>query len=144
MRTMEERTEGLLSELSDIEFESQRMLDDESLRLIAELRCRELLTNEEWNKIKLFLVVEADLSDEQTPLNVTVDEARIYEQGDFIGRNYEVLRVFEGGLGRVYLVAKDDERFVLKTIKVAKKIDTPGRCSSMRPKHGFLSGGIKI
>jgi serine/threonine protein kinase len=64
--------------------------------------------------------VEADLSDEQTPLNVTVDEARIYGPGDFIGGNYEVLRVFEGGLGRVYVVTKDDERFVLKTIKVAK------------------------
>jgi hypothetical protein len=55
MRTLGEHTESWLAELSDIEFESQRMLDDESLKLIAELRSRKLLTNEEWNQIKLFL-----------------------------------------------------------------------------------------
>ena len=35
MTINEKRVERLLSELSDIEFESQRLLDDDSLRLIA-------------------------------------------------------------------------------------------------------------
>jgi hypothetical protein len=52
---MSKRVERWLSELSDIEFESQRLLDDDSLRLIAELRSRKLLTDEEWTRIKQFL-----------------------------------------------------------------------------------------
>jgi hypothetical protein len=38
MTTKEQRIEGWLSQLSDIEFENQRLLDDGSLRLIAEVR----------------------------------------------------------------------------------------------------------
>lgn len=44
---------------------------------------------------------------------------RIYHRGDIIAGKYEVLKVFEGGLGRVYVIADGGERFVLKTIKAA-------------------------
>jgi hypothetical protein len=55
MTIKEERVDRLVSELSMIEFESGRLLDDDSLRLIAEVRCRNLLTDEEWTQIKQFL-----------------------------------------------------------------------------------------
>ena len=55
MITIERGVEHFLSQLSDIEFESQRLLDDESLRLIAEVRSRNLLTEDEWVQIKQFL-----------------------------------------------------------------------------------------
>jgi hypothetical protein len=53
--TDEERLDRLLSELSIIEFENGRLLDDDSLRLIAEVRRRNLLTDDEWTQIKQFL-----------------------------------------------------------------------------------------
>ena len=49
------RVERLASELSMIEFENKRLLDDDSLRLIAEVRSRNLLTDDEWSQIKQFL-----------------------------------------------------------------------------------------
>src|SRR5438093_1163594 len=53
--TKERRVERLVSELSIIEFENRRLLDDDSLRLIAEVRSRNLLTNDDWIQIKQFL-----------------------------------------------------------------------------------------
>ena len=38
MTTKEQRVERWLSQLSNVEFENQRLLDDDSLRLIAEVR----------------------------------------------------------------------------------------------------------
>jgi hypothetical protein len=55
MTTEKERVDRLVSELSMVEFESGRLLDDDSLRLIAEVRCRNLLTDDEWTQIKQFL-----------------------------------------------------------------------------------------
>lgn len=55
MKIKEGRVERLASELSMIEFENRRLLDDDSLRLIAEVRSRNLLTDEEWSQIKQFL-----------------------------------------------------------------------------------------
>jgi hypothetical protein len=45
MTTKEQRAERLLSELSLIEFETGQLLDDDSLRLIAEARSRNLLSD---------------------------------------------------------------------------------------------------
>src|SRR5262249_4993282 len=55
MKIKEGRVERLASELSMIEFENRRLLDDDSLRLIAEVRSRNLLTDDEWSQIKQFL-----------------------------------------------------------------------------------------
>jgi hypothetical protein len=48
MTTKEQSIEGWLSQLSDIEFEKQRLL-------IAEVRSRDLLTDDEWIQVKTFL-----------------------------------------------------------------------------------------
>ena len=55
MTTKEQSIERWLSQLSHIEFENQRSLADNSLRLIAEVRSRNLLTDDEWNQVKTFL-----------------------------------------------------------------------------------------
>jgi hypothetical protein len=52
MTINEQRVGRFLSELSDIEFGSQRLLDNDSLRLIAEFGSRKLLTEEEWTQSK--------------------------------------------------------------------------------------------
>jgi hypothetical protein len=51
----EKHVEALVSELSIIEFENRRLLDDESIRLVAEARSQILLTDDEWTQIKKFL-----------------------------------------------------------------------------------------
>jgi hypothetical protein len=51
----EPRAEQLAEELSLIEFESGRLLDDDSLGFMAQLRARSILTQEEWSRIKQFL-----------------------------------------------------------------------------------------
>lgn len=55
MTVKEGHLESLVLELSMIEFESQRLLDDDSVRLIAEVRSRNVLTDDEWIQIKQFL-----------------------------------------------------------------------------------------
>jgi hypothetical protein len=49
------RIELLVSELSGIEFENRRLLDGDSIRFVAEVRSRNLLTDDEWNQVKQFL-----------------------------------------------------------------------------------------
>jgi hypothetical protein len=49
------QVEQLKEELSMVEFESGRLLDDQSLKLMAALRARNVLTEEEWAQIKAFL-----------------------------------------------------------------------------------------
>ena len=49
------QAEQLEEELSMVEFESGRLLDDQSLKLMATLRARNVLTEEEWAQIKAFL-----------------------------------------------------------------------------------------
>jgi hypothetical protein len=51
----ETRAEKLAEELSLIEFEIGRLLDDDSLGFMARLRARDILTQEEWSRIKQFL-----------------------------------------------------------------------------------------
>ncbi|MDH2404211.1 hypothetical protein QCM77_30295 [Bradyrhizobium sp. SSUT18] len=51
----EPRAEQLAEELSLIELESGRLLDDDSLGFMAQLRARSILTQEEWSRIKQFL-----------------------------------------------------------------------------------------
>jgi hypothetical protein len=55
MAVREKRVEALVSELSTIEFENRRLLDDESIRLIAEVRSQNLLNDDEWIQIQMFL-----------------------------------------------------------------------------------------
>ena len=55
MTSKQGRIKPLLSELSIIEFENRRLLDDDSLRLLAEVRSRNLLNDDEWIQIKQFL-----------------------------------------------------------------------------------------
>ena len=56
MSKEDERVESLVSELSTLEFENGRLLDDESIRLVAGVRGRNLITDEEWTQIKQFLI----------------------------------------------------------------------------------------
>lgn len=55
MTSEHERVSALVSELSLIEFENSRLLDDNSIRLIAEVRSQNLLTDDEWSQIKHLL-----------------------------------------------------------------------------------------
>lgn len=48
MVVREKRVEALVSELSTIEFENGRLLDDELIRLIAQVRSQNLLNDDEW------------------------------------------------------------------------------------------------
>jgi hypothetical protein len=52
---IEKTVENLLSELSTVEMESQRLLDDESCRVVADAYSRGLLTDVEWARIKHLL-----------------------------------------------------------------------------------------
>ena len=93
MTINEQRVERLLSELSDIEFDSQRLLDDDSLRLIAELRSRKLLTEEEWTRIKQFLgEALAFLSGPQKTLTHAADGSIVLDP-DADPRNADWLRI---------------------------------------------------
>lgn len=51
----EKRLAPLVSELSFIELENRRLLDDGSIMLVAEARSRNLITVDEWIQIKQFL-----------------------------------------------------------------------------------------
>jgi len=55
MSKEDERVGSLVSELSIIELENGRLLDDESLRLVAEVRSRNLITADEWSQFKQLL-----------------------------------------------------------------------------------------
>jgi hypothetical protein len=51
----ERQAEALLSELSFVELEHRRLLDDDSLRLMASLRSQEVLSDGDWAQITEFL-----------------------------------------------------------------------------------------
>jgi hypothetical protein len=55
MAVREKRVAALVSELSAIEFENRQLLDDESIRLIAEVRSQNLLNDDEWIQIQKYL-----------------------------------------------------------------------------------------
>ena len=55
MVVREKRVEALVSELSTIEFENGRLLDDESIRLIAQVRSQNLPNDDEWIQIQTCL-----------------------------------------------------------------------------------------
>ena len=50
-----ESKDRLLSELSRLEAESNQRLDDDSLKVIAELRSRGVLSDADWTRIREFL-----------------------------------------------------------------------------------------
>jgi hypothetical protein len=54
-RTKQQRVKDLISELEVVEFENAKMLDDDSIRFLAEVRDRQLITDDEWARLKVFL-----------------------------------------------------------------------------------------
>jgi hypothetical protein len=93
MTVKEKRSERWLSELSNIEFENQRLLDDDSLRLVAELRSRKLLTDEEWARIReLLREALTFLSGPQKTLTSSADGSIVLDP-DFDPRNADWLRI---------------------------------------------------
>jgi hypothetical protein len=93
MPIKEGRVEPLVEELSIIEFENRRLLDDNSLRLIAEVRGRNLLTDEEWIQIKQFLKEALEfLSGPQKTLTHTADGSVLLDP-DADPRNADWLRI---------------------------------------------------
>jgi hypothetical protein len=87
------RIELLVSELSVIEFENRRILDDDSIRFVAEVRGRNLLTDDEWNQVKQFLKEALEfLSSRQTTVTHTTDGKFIIDP-DADPRNADWLRI---------------------------------------------------
>lgn len=87
--------ERLEEELSMIEFEVGRLLDDESLKLIAQLRAHNILTQEDWTPIKSFV---------RTALEFLIHHPQPPEQGghavldDTDPRNADWIKI--AGVGR--------------------------------------------
>lgn len=50
------RVKAAVSELSILEFENGQLLDDESIRFVAEVRASNLITDDEWNRMKQLLI----------------------------------------------------------------------------------------
>jgi hypothetical protein len=93
MSVQGKRIEQWLSELSDIEFENRRLLDDDSLRLVAELRGRKLLSDEEWVQIKELLKEALTfLSGPQKTLTTSADGSIVLDP-DFDPRNADWLQI---------------------------------------------------
>jgi hypothetical protein len=93
MTVEDKRLERWLSELSDIEFENQKLLDDDSLRLVAELRARRLLTDAEWSQIKQLLrEALAFLSNPNRTVTRSADRSIVLDP-DFDPRNADWLRI---------------------------------------------------
>jgi hypothetical protein len=93
MTVKEGRVEPLVSELSIIEFENRRLLDDDSLRLVAEVRSRNLLTDDEWIKIKQSLKDALEfLSGPQKTVTYAAD-GRMVLDPDADPRNADWLRI---------------------------------------------------
>ena len=93
MATQRGRVERLVSELSVIEFENRRLLDDDSLRLIAEIRSRNLLTDDDWARIKEFLREALEfLSGQQKTVTYTADGRVVLDPGAD-PRNADWLRI---------------------------------------------------
>jgi hypothetical protein len=93
MTLKKERVEHLVSELSNVEFENKRLLDDNSLKLIAEVRSRNLLTDDEWIQIKQFLKEALEfLSSPQRTLTYSADGRAVLDP-DADPRNADWLRI---------------------------------------------------
>jgi hypothetical protein len=93
MTIKEVRIERVVSELSMIEFEHRRLLDDDSLRLLAELRCQNILTDDDWIQIKQFLRKALDfLSGPQTTLTSAADGSLVLDP-NADPRNADWLRI---------------------------------------------------
>jgi hypothetical protein len=93
MTTKARAVEFLVSELSVIELENRRLLDDDSLRLAAEVRYQNLITDDEWIQIKQFLREALEfLSGPQTTVTHMAD-GRILLDHDADPRNADWLRI---------------------------------------------------
>jgi hypothetical protein len=76
-----------------IEFENRRLLDDDSLRLVAEVRSQNLLTDDEWIKIKRFLTEALEfLSAPQKTVKYAADGGMVLDP-DADPRNADWLRI---------------------------------------------------
>jgi hypothetical protein len=93
MSTDTKRVESAREELSMIEFENQQLLDDDSVRLIAEARRHNIITDSEWDRIKDFL--KEALGFLRLPnRTVTRDEnGELIIDPDFDPRNADWLRI---------------------------------------------------
>lgn len=99
--------EDLLSELSMIEMESQRLLDDESCRVVAEADNRGLLTDDEWTRIKqLLLEALAFLSSPQKS-STNIIGGKVAIDPDTDPRNADWLRIDAAHLLSGHLLPTD-------------------------------------
>jgi hypothetical protein len=93
MTMKEGRGKPLVSELSTIELENRQLLDDDSLRLVAEVRSRNLLTDSEWIRMKQFLREALEfLSGQQKTVAHSAD-GRAMLDPDADPRNADWLRI---------------------------------------------------
>lgn len=87
-----QRLEELLSELSMLELVNGRLLDDDSISLIAELRCDGVLGDEDWLRVKQYLVDALKfLSGPQMTCSRDL-QGRLVVDPDFDPRNADWLR----------------------------------------------------
>ena len=91
MAIEDKRLEPLLSELSFVEFENRHLLDDDSIRLVAEVRRQNLLSNDEWLRIKQFL--KEALAFLSGPGSTHMRDGRLVIDPDADPRNADWLRI---------------------------------------------------
>jgi hypothetical protein len=93
MGGIDARIESLLSELSFIEMQHQHILDDDSLRLIAEARYSNILTDDDWERTKGFLRNALEfLAGPQETLRLG-DDGQFLVDSDFDPRKADWLRI---------------------------------------------------
>ena len=93
MAVREKRVEALVFELSTIEFENRRLLDDKSIRLIAEVRSKNLLNDAEWIRMQKFLKEALEyLSNPDKTVTLTADGHAVLDP-DADPRNADWLRI---------------------------------------------------
>ena len=85
--------EDLLSELSMIEMESQRLLDDESWRVVAEAYSRGLLTDDEWARIKQLLREALAFLSSPQKSSTDIIDGKVVIDPDADPRNADWLRI---------------------------------------------------
>ena len=85
--------ENLLSELSIIEMESQRLLDDDSCRLLAEAYSRGLMTDGEWAQIEQWLREALAFLSRPQRASTEIIDGKVFIDADADPRNADWLRI---------------------------------------------------